>query len=89
MADEYESITITDFLEVIFIPALIFFVLFLLRHSLFLLLHTLVRKLITGKLLVFWPELLYWIAIGFGAVVFYIFSGGFVAVAWSDFFQGA
>ncbi len=25
---------------------------------------------------------------GFGIVVFYIFSGGFVAVAWSDLFQG-
>ena len=29
------------------------------------------------------------IAIGFGIVVFYILSGGFIAVAWSDFFQGA
>ena len=28
------------------------------------------------------------IAIGFGVVTAYIFSGGFVAVAWSDFFQG-
>ena len=27
------------------------------------------------------------IAIGFGIVVVYIFSGGFLAVAWSDFFQ--
>lgn len=31
----------------------------------------------------------YWgIAIGFGIVVAYIYSGGFVAVAWSDLFQG-
>ncbi len=28
------------------------------------------------------------ILLGFGAVVFYIFIGGFVAVAWSDLFQG-
>jgi len=28
------------------------------------------------------------IALGFGAVVLYIFIGGFVAVAWSDLFQG-
>ena len=29
------------------------------------------------------------IVLGFGIVVLYIFSGGFLAVAWSDFFQGS
>ena len=28
------------------------------------------------------------VLVGFGIVVFYIFAGGFVAVAWSDLFQG-
>ena len=46
---------------------------------------------ITGKTFESFLGLNYYvgIAIGFGIVVFYILSGGFIAVAWSDFFQGA
>jgi SSS family transporter len=46
---------------------------------------------ITGKTFESFLGLDYYtgIAIGFGIVVMYIFSGGFLAVAWSDFFQGS
>ena len=45
---------------------------------------------ITGKTFESFLGLNYYsgIFIGFGIVVVYIFSGGFLAVAWSDFFQG-
>ena len=92
MTDEYESITITDFLVSHFNSNTN-----LLRFisasslSLFVVIYVSAQIDITGKTFESFLDLNYYtgIAIGFGIVVFYIFSGGFIAVAWSDFFQGA
>jgi len=91
MTDDYQSITITDFLvshfksntnllRIISATAL----------SLFVVIYVSAQIDITGKTFESFLGLDYYvgIAIGFGIVVFYILSGGFVAVAWSDFFQG-
>jgi len=90
--DEYGSITIPDFLvshfkstthtiRIVAATAL----------SLFVVIYVSAQIDITGKTFESFLGLDYYtgIAIGFGIVVMYIFSGGFLAVAWSDFFQGS
>ena len=92
MADEYESITITDFLVSHFHSSTNFLrVISATALSVFVVIYVSAQIDITGKTFESFLGLNYYtgIAIGFGVVVFYIFSGGFVAVAWSDFFQGA
>ena len=92
MTDQYNSITITDFLVSHFRSNTNF-----LRFisatalSLFVVIYVSAQIDITGKTFESFLGLNYYIgiAIGFGIVVFYILSGGFIAVAWSDFFQGA
>ena len=92
MTDEYDSITIPDFLvshfkstthtiRIVAATAL----------SLFVVIYVSAQIDITGKTFESFLGLDYYtgIAIGFGIVVMYIFSGGFLAVAWSDFFQGS
>ena len=92
MTDEYGSITIPDFLvshfkstthtiRIVAATALSFFVV----------IYVSAQIDITGKTFESFLGLDYYtgIAIGFGIVVMYIFSGGFIAVAWSDFFQGS
>jgi sodium/proline symporter len=92
MTDEYDSITIPDFLvshfkstthtiRIVAATAL----------SLFVIIYVSAQIDITGKTFESFLGLNYYtgIAIGFGIVVMYIFSGGFLAVAWSDFFQGS
>ena len=92
MTDEYDSITIPDFLvshfkstthtiRIVAATAL----------SLFVVIYVSAQIDITGKTFESFLGLDYYtgIAIGFGIVVMYIFSGGFMAVAWSDFFQGS
>lgn len=92
MTDEYGSITIPDFLvshfkstthtiRIVAATAL----------SLFVVIYVSAQIDITGKTFESFLGLDYYtgIAIGFGIVVMYIFSGGFIAVAWSDFFQGS
>jgi len=92
MTDEYDSITIPDFLvshfrstthtiRIVAATAL----------SLFVVIYVSAQIDITGKTFESFLGLNYYtgIAIGFGIVVMYIFSGGFLAVAWSDFFQGS
>ena len=92
MTDEYDSITIPDFLvshfrsstnliRIIAATALSFFVV----------IYVSAQIDITGKTFESFLGINYYhgIAIGFGIVVIYIFSGGFLAVAWSDFFQGS
>ena len=92
MTDEYDSITIPDFLvshfkstthtiRIIAATAL----------SLFVIIYVSAQIDITGKTFESFLGLNYYtgIGIGFGIVIMYIFSGGFLAVAWSDFFQGA
>ena len=92
MTDEYDSITIPDFLvshfrsstnliRIIAATALSFFVV----------IYVSAQIDITGKAFESFLGINYYhgIAIGFGIVVIYIFSGGFLAVAWSDLFQGS
>ena len=92
MTDEYGSITIPDFLvshfkstthtiRIVAATAL----------SLFVVIYVSAQIDITGKTFESFLGFNYYtgIAIGFGIVVVYIFSGGFLAVAWSDFFQGS
>ena len=92
MTDEYDSITIPDFLvshfkstthtiRIIAATAL----------SLFVIIYVSAQIAITGKTFESFLGLNYYtgIGIGFGIVIMYIFSGGFLAVAWSDFFQGS
>ena len=92
MTDEYDSITIPDFLvshfkstthtiRIVAATAL----------SLFVVIYVSAQIDITGKTFESFLGIDYYtgIAIGFGIVVMYIFSGGFMAVAWSDFFQGS
>ncbi|MFL3007600.1 MAG: sodium/proline symporter [Candidatus Neomarinimicrobiota bacterium] len=92
MTDEYEAITITDFLVSHF-NSNTNFLRFISASSLslFVVIYVSAQIDITGKTFESFLDLNYYtgIAIGFGIVVFYIFSGGFIAVAWSDFFQGA
>ena len=92
MTDEYESITITDFLVSHF-NSNTNFLRFISASSLslFVVIYVSAQIDITGKTFESFLDINYYtgIAIGFGIVVFYIFSGGFIAVAWSDFFQGA
>jgi len=91
MTDEYNSITITDFLvshfksennhlRLVSATAL----------SLFVIVYVSAQIDITGKTFESFLGLNYYtgISLGFGIVVLYIVFGGFVAVAWSDFFQG-
>ena len=92
MTDEYDSITIPDFLvshfkstthtiRIVAATAL----------SLFVVIYVSAQIDITGKTFESFLGIDYYtgIAIGFGIVVMYIFSGGFMAVVWSDFFQGS
>ena len=92
MTDEYKSITIPDFLvshfkstthtlRIVAATAL----------SLFVVIYVSAQIDTTGKTFESFLGFNYYtgIAIGFGIVVMYIFSGGFLAVAWSDFFQGS
>ena len=91
MTNEYDSITIPDFLvshfksnnnliRIVSATAL----------SLFVIVYVSAQIDITGKTFESFLGLNYYIGIfiGFGVVVLYIFSGGFLAVAWSDLFQG-
>ena len=92
MTDEYNSITIPDFLvshfrsstnsiRIISAAAL----------SIIVVIYVSAQIDVTGKTFDSFLGFNYYtgIIIGFGIVVLYIFSGGFLAVAWSDFFQGS
>ena len=92
MTDEYNSITIPDFLvshfrsstnsiRIISAAAL----------SIIVVIYVSAQIDVTGKTFEAFLGFNYYtgIIIGFGIVVLYIFSGGFLAVAWSDFFQGS
>ena len=92
LTDEYNSITIPDFLvshfrsstntiRIIAAAAL----------SIIVVIYVSAQIDVTGKTFESFLGFNYYtgIIIGFGIVVLYIFSGGFLAVAWSDFFQGS
>ena len=92
MTDEYDSITIPDFLASHFrASSNLIRILAATALSLFVVIYVSAQIDITGKTFESFLGFNYYtgIAIGFGIVVVYIFSGGFLAVAWSDFFQGA
>ena len=91
MTDDYGSITITDFLVSRFDSSTnVLRIISATALSLFVVIYVSAQIDITGKTFESFLGLNYYtgIAIGFGIVIFYILSGGFVAVAWSDFFQG-
>ena len=92
LTDDYKSITVPDFLHshfksktntirIIAATAL----------SVFVVIYVSAQIDITGKAFESFLGYNYYfgILIGFGIVVAYIFSGGFLAVAWSDLFQGS
>ena len=92
MTDEYDSITIPDFLVSHFKSTThLIRIVAATALSLFVIIYVSAQIDITGKTFESFLGLNYYtgIAIGFGIVVMYIFSGGFLAVAWSDFFQGS
>lgn len=92
MTDEYNSITIPDFLVSHFKSTThLIRIVSATALSLFVVIYVSAQIDITGKTFESFLGLDYYtgIAIGFGIVVLYIFSGGFLAVAWSDFFQGS
>ena len=92
LTDKYDSITVPDFLHshfnsknnairIIGATAL----------SVFVVIYVSAQIDITGKTFESFLGYNYYngILIGFGIVIAYIFSGGFLAVAWSDLFQGS
>ena len=92
MTDEYNSITIPDFLVSHFKSTThLIRIVSATALSLFVVIYVSAQIDITGKTFESFLGFNYYtgIAIGFGIVVLYIFSGGFLAVAWSDFFQGS
>tara|TARA_A100001011_G_scaffold400418_1_gene514805 strand:- start:2598 stop:4088 length:1491 start_codon:yes stop_codon:yes gene_type:complete len=91
MTDEYKSITIPGYLFNHFNPDTnIIRILSATALSFFVVIYVSAQIDITGKTFESFLGLNYYsgIFIGFGIVVVYILSGGFLAVAWSDFFQG-
>ncbi len=91
MTDDYNSITITDFLVSHFRSKTnLLRIISATALSLFVVIYVSAQIDITGKTFESFLGLDYYtgIVLGFGIVVFYILSGGFIAVAWSDFFQG-
>jgi len=92
MTDEYDSITIPDFLVSHFRSSTnLIRIIAATALSLFVVIYVSAQIDITGKAFESFLGINYYhgIAIGFGIVVIYIFSGGFLAVAWSDIFQGS
>ena len=92
MTDEYDSITIPDYLVSHFGSTTnLLRIVSATALSLFVVIYVSAQIDITGKTFESFLGLNYYtgIALGFGIVVLYIFSGGFLAVAWSDFFQGS
>ena len=89
--DKYDSITIPDFLVSRFnADTNLIRVLSATALSVFVVIYVSAQIDITGKTFESFLGINYYtgIFVGFGIVVIYIFSGGFLAVAWSDFFQG-
>ena len=92
MTDEYDSITIPDYLVSHFGSTTnLLRIISATALSLFVVIYVSAQIDITGKTFESFLGLNYYtgIGLGFGIVVLYIFSGGFLAVAWSDFFQGS
>lgn len=91
LSDEYESITIPDYLVSRFKPSShLLRIISATTLSIFVTIYVSSQIDITGKA---FETFLGWdyftgALVGFAIVLVYTFSGGFVAVAWSDLFQG-
>jgi sodium/proline symporter len=91
LTDKYESITVPDFLESHFkAKGHLLRVVAALCLSIFVIIYVSAQIDITGKAFETFLGVNYYTGAiaGFLIVVAYIFVGGFVAVVWSDFFQG-
>lgn len=91
LTDKYDSITIPDFLESHFkTKTHLLRVVAALCLSIFVIIYVSAQIDITGKAFETFLGVNYYTGAiaGFLIVVAYIFVGGFVAVVWSDFFQG-
>jgi sodium/proline symporter len=92
LTDQYDSITIPDYLESRFQDkSQIIRIVSALALTIFVTIYVSAQIDATGKA---FEDFLGWnyyvgIGVGFAVVVTYITSGGFLAVAWSDVFQGA
>jgi sodium/proline symporter len=92
LTDEYNSITIPDFLVSHFRSSTnTIRIIAATTLSIIVVIYVSAQIDVTGKTFESFLGFNYYtgIMVGFGIVVLYIFSGGFLAVAWSDFFQGA
>ena len=92
LTDRYDSITISDFLVSHFQSTThLMRIVSATALSLFVVIYVSAQIDITGKTFESFLGLNYYtgIGLGFGIVVLYIFLGGFLAVAWSDLFQGS
>ena len=89
--DEYQSITIPDYIESHFrTKTHLLRIIAATTLSVFVVIFVSAQIDITGKAFESLLGINYFLGaiIGFVIVVFYIYFGGFVAVVWSDFFQG-
>ena len=91
MSDKYDSITIPDYLNSHFNhPGNLIRIISASTIAIFTMIFVSAQIDATGKAFEFFLNLNYFTGtlLGFLIVVAYIFIGGFVAVVWSDFFQG-
>lgn len=91
LTDKYDSITIPDYLESRFkATTSLLRIIAATALSVFVVIYVSAQIDITGKAFEQFLEIDYYhgAILGFLIVVAYIFTGGFVAVVWSDFFQG-
>ena len=92
LTDRYNSITVPDFLHSHFnAKTNTIRIIAATALSVFVVIYVSAQIDITGKAFESFLGYNYYngIFIGFGIVIAYIFSGGFLAVAWSDIFQGS
>jgi len=91
LTDQYDSITIPDYLVSHFKTSSNYLrIIAATALSLFVIIYVSAQIDATGKAFEFFLEWDYYVGAitGFAIVVLYITTGGFVAVAWSDLFQG-